>query len=103
MTTALGGYRVDGFSVGSELLMEVQLQDYTNTILVEYSNSKLGFSLLYPSLFQEANFTEDATGVSATLPTAARASPPSARTTPAASSLSDYAMLMAASADRRAR
>ena len=65
--TALGGYRVNGFSVGSELLMEMQLQDYTNAILVEYSNSKLGFSLLYPSLFQEASFTEDATGASAVL------------------------------------
>ena len=47
--------------------MEIQLQDYTNAILVEYINSKLGFSLLYPSLFQEASFTEDATGASATI------------------------------------
>jgi hypothetical protein len=65
--TARNGYRIDGFSVGSELLMELQLQDYTNEVLVEYINSKLGFSLLYPSLFTDANFTEDSTGVSASL------------------------------------
>ena len=41
--TALGGYRIEGFSVGTELLLEVQLMDYTNAILMEYSNSKLGF------------------------------------------------------------
>ncbi|MFH1512655.1 MAG: hypothetical protein ABIG45_04835 [Bacillota bacterium] len=63
--TAMGGYRVEGFSVGSELLMELQLQEYTNTILVEYINSKLGFSLLYPSLFPEASFIEDLSGANA--------------------------------------
>ena len=66
--TALGGYRVNGFSVGSELLMEVELQNYTNDILVEYTNSKLGFSVLYPSLFKESYVTENATGASAALP-----------------------------------
>jgi hypothetical protein len=66
--TAMGGYRVDGFSVGSELLMELQLQDYTNAILMEYSNSKLGFSVLYPSLFSDKDVTETKDGVSAILP-----------------------------------
>jgi hypothetical protein len=64
-SAARGGYLIDGFSVESMLIMELQLQDYNNRILVEYSNSKLGFSLLYPSLFKEANFTENANGASA--------------------------------------
>lgn len=62
---ARGGYLIDGFSVESMLLMELQLQEYNNKLLVEYINSKLGFSLLYPSLFLEANFTENASGASA--------------------------------------
>ena len=66
--TALGGYRVNGFSVGSELLMELQLQEYTNTILMEYFNTKLGFSVLYPSLFTDQYVKETAEGASATLP-----------------------------------
>ncbi|MBN1777926.1 MAG: hypothetical protein JW811_07370 [Clostridiales bacterium] len=66
--TALGGYRVDGFSVGSELLMEMQLQDYTNAILMEYINTKLGFSILYPSLFTDQYVIESADGASAALP-----------------------------------
>lgn len=66
--TALGGYRIEGFSVGSVLLMEQQLQDYTNNILVEYINSKLGLSLWYPSLFDEAYLTEDDNGAGATMP-----------------------------------
>jgi len=95
--TALNGYRVDGFSVGSELLMEMQLQDYTNQILVEYINSKLGFSLLYPSLFQEASFTEDATGASATLDDGSASFSVKRVDNTGSMSLSDYATLMAAS------
>lgn len=93
--TALGGYRVDGFSVGSELLMEAQLQDYTNTILVEYINSKLGFSLLYPSLFKDENFKEDATGVSATTPDGSASFSAKRQDNTAGIGLGDYAMLMA--------
>jgi len=65
--TALGGYRIDGFSVGSALVMELQFQDYDNAILMEYSNTTLGFSILYPSLFADENVTESADGVSAAL------------------------------------
>jgi hypothetical protein len=95
--TALNGYRVDGFSVGSELLMETQLQDYTNQILVEYSNSKLGFSLLYPSIFQDANFTEDATGANATLDDGSASFVVERTENTGSMNLSDYATLMAAS------
>ncbi len=66
--TALGGYRVTGFSVGSELLMEVQFQEYINSILMEYINTKLGFSVLYPSLFDDQYVQETADGASASMP-----------------------------------
>ena len=97
--TALGGYRVDGFSVGSELLMEVQLQDYTNAILVEYINAKLGFSLLYPSLFDEATFTEDATGASTRTADGSASFTVKRMENTGGMSLSNYASLMAESVD----
>lgn len=96
-STALGGYRVNGFSVGSELLMEQQLQDYTNTILVEYINSKLGFSLLYPSLFKEEYLTEDNTGAKAALPDGSAAFSATRTANTAGMGLGDYAMLMSES------
>lgn len=66
-STALNGYRLTGFSVGSELNMEQAIQDYTDNILVEYS-SALGFSILFPSIFSDDMLVEDDAGVSATLP-----------------------------------
>ena len=93
--TALGGYRIKGFSVGSVLLMEQQLQDYTNAILVEYINTKLGFSLLYPSLFEESYFTEDATGAGAALPDGSASFSVSRTENNAGIGLSEYATLMA--------
>lgn len=65
---ALNGYRLTGFSVGSELNMEEAMQTYTETILVEYINTTLGFSILYPSVFSDDMLVEDGDGVSATLP-----------------------------------
>lgn len=65
---ALNGYRLAGFSVGSELNMEEAMQTYTETILVEYINTTLGFSILYPSVFTDDMLVEDGDGVSATLP-----------------------------------
>ena len=62
------GYRLTGFSVGSELDMEAAMQTYTDSILVEYINSALGFSLLYPSVFDDELLVEDGDGVSAKLP-----------------------------------
>ncbi len=66
--TAANGYRLTGFSVGSELNMEDAMQTYTETILMEYINTRLGFSILYPSAFTDDMLTEDDAGVSAALP-----------------------------------
>ncbi len=96
--TARGGYRVDGFSVESILLMELQLQDYTNKILVEYSNTKLGFSLLYPSIFQEANFTEDSSGASAVTADGSASFMVKREENGSGIGLNDYATLMAEAA-----
>jgi len=65
---AMNGYLLTGFSVGSELDMEDAMQNYTDSILVEYINTTLGFSVLYPSVFTDDMLTEDAEGVSAKLP-----------------------------------
>ncbi|MDD3213085.1 MAG: hypothetical protein PHY64_05400 [Eubacteriales bacterium] len=65
---AMNGYLLTGFSVGSELNMEEAMQDYTEGILVEYINSSLGFSILYPSVFTDDMLVESEDGVSASLP-----------------------------------
>ncbi len=65
---AMNGYLLTGFSVGSELNMEAAMQTYTETILVEYINTSLGFSILYPSVFDDDLLVETTDGVSATLP-----------------------------------
>ena len=65
---ALNGYRLTGFSVGSELSMEEAMQAYTESILVEYINTTLGFSVLYPSVFDDDMLVEDGDGVTASLP-----------------------------------
>ncbi len=67
-STALNGFRIAGFSVGTELNMETAVQDYFDSILVEYVNTSLGFSLQYPSVFTDDLLEEDEAGVSATLP-----------------------------------
>lgn len=95
--TATYGYRIEGFSVGSELLMEQELQDYTNTILVEYINGKLGFSVLYPSLFDEQYFTEDENGAGAALPDGSASFTVKRADNTSGINLSDYATLMAES------
>ncbi|MEA5016276.1 MAG: hypothetical protein VB099_17115 [Candidatus Limiplasma sp.] len=66
--TALNGFRIAGFSVGTELNMELAVQDYFDSILVEYVNTSLGFSLQYPSVFTDELLEEDEAGVSAQLP-----------------------------------
>jgi len=65
---APNGYLLTGFSVGSELNMEVVMQTYTETILMEYINTSLGFSVLYPGVFTDDLLVEEDNGVSAALP-----------------------------------
>ncbi len=67
-SSARGGYRLTGFSVGSELNMEEAMQDYYESILMEYVNTNLGFEIQYPSVFADTLLQESADGVSAKLP-----------------------------------
>ena len=62
-----GGFRLTGFSVGTDLSYEAAMLAYDEEITVEYE-SKLGFMLLYPSLFTDEMLSEDENGVSAQLP-----------------------------------
>ena len=65
--SAFGGFRVTGFSVGTDLSYEEAMQAYFEEIAVEYE-SKLGFMLLYPAAFDDALLEENEDGVSAMLP-----------------------------------
>ena len=64
--SAQNGFRLTGFSVGTDLTFEEALQGYFEEICVEYE-SKLGFSLLYPAVFGDELLTEDENGVNAQL------------------------------------
>lgn len=64
---AMGGFRVNGFSVGTDLAYEEAMLAYDESITVEYE-SKLGFMILYPSFFTDDMLSEDENGVSAKLP-----------------------------------
>ncbi|MBR4069512.1 MAG: hypothetical protein IKK08_12960 [Clostridia bacterium] len=65
---AYGGFRLMGFSSGMELSVEEEMQAYSESIVVEYVNTNLGFMLLYPAVFTDDMLIEDANGVSAALP-----------------------------------
>lgn len=64
--TALNGFRLTAFSVGTDLTYEEAFQAYADDIAVEYE-SKLGFTLLYPSVFTDEMLVETEDGVSAEL------------------------------------
>lgn len=63
---AQNGFRLMGFTVGTELDMEEALQGYFEDIVVEYV-STLGFTVLYPAILSDDMIVEDANGVSASL------------------------------------
>jgi len=64
--SALNGFRLTGYSVGTDLSIEEAMQGYFAEIAVEYE-SNLGFTLLYPSVFEDELLVEDEYGVSAKL------------------------------------
>lgn len=66
--SALNGFRLVNFSTGLELSVEEEMQAYSESIVVEYVNTNLGFMVLYPSVFTDDLLVEDANGVSAALP-----------------------------------
>lgn len=92
--SALHGFRMTGYSVGTDLSIEEAMQGYFAEIAVEYESS-LGFTLLYPSAFGDELLVEDEYGVSACLADnsasffAKRASNPNGAT------LSDYVSIVA--------
>lgn len=65
--SAWNGFRLMGYSIGTDLSMEEVLQGYFQEIAVEYE-SKLGFMLLYPAAFTDEMIAEDDHGVSAEMP-----------------------------------
>lgn len=65
---AYAGYRLMSFATGLELGVEEEMQTYSESIVVEYVNTNLGFMVLYPSVFTDELLVEDANGVSAALP-----------------------------------
>lgn len=65
--SALNGFRLVGFAVGTDLTLESAMQSYFEEIAVEYE-SKLGFTVLYPAAFTDDLLQEDEDGVSAALP-----------------------------------
>lgn len=67
-SSALNGFRLTGFSIGTELNVEEAMQNYFEEIVVEYVNANLGFTILYPAIFTDEMLVEDADGVSASLP-----------------------------------
>ncbi|NLO84196.1 MAG: hypothetical protein GX096_02025 [Clostridiales bacterium] len=67
-STALNGFRLTGFVVGTELDAEDAIQNYFEEIVVEYVNANLGFTILYPAIFTDEMLVEDEDGVSAVLP-----------------------------------
>ena len=66
-STALNGFRLMGYSVGTDLSLEYAMQGYFDQIAVEYE-SHLGFTLLYPAVFTDDLLVESDDGVSAELP-----------------------------------
>lgn len=64
---AMFGYRVVSFSFGSVIDLESVMSDYFTSILVEYQNDNLGFSVQYPAAFEESTLTEDENGIAGKL------------------------------------
>lgn len=64
--SALNGFRLTAFSVGTDLEYEEAFQAYADDIAVEYESS-LGFMLLYPAVFTDDLLVENEYGVSAEL------------------------------------
>jgi len=64
--SAVNGFRLTGYSVGTDLSIEEAMQGYFDEIAVEYESS-LGFTILYPSVFTDEMLVEDENGVSAAM------------------------------------
>jgi len=58
-------YKVSDISLQGELLMEEEQNKYFETHLVDYVNTRMGFSFQYPALFVESSIQETDDGISA--------------------------------------
>lgn len=65
--SALNGFRLTGFSSGTDLNMEEVFMSYTADTVTEYTSAQ-GFTISFPAVFDDAMLKEDANGVSAELP-----------------------------------
>lgn len=58
-------YKVVDYSLNGELQVEAELNDYFVTHLIDYVNTRMGFSFQYPSVFEEKSIKESDDGISA--------------------------------------
>ena len=87
--SAMNGFRLMGYSVGTDLSIEEAMQGYFQDIAVEYESS-LGYTLLYPAAFEDDLLVEDEYGVSAELPDGSASFFAKRMENPNGASLSDY-------------
>lgn len=91
--SAMNGFRLTGYSVGTDLSIEEAMQGYFEEIAVEYE-SKLGFTVLYPSVFSDELLVEDENGVSAQLADGSASFFAKRSENPNGASLSDYVSIV---------
>lgn len=92
--SAMNGFRLTGYSVGTDLSIEEAMQGYFEEIAVEYE-SQLGFTVLYPSVFADELLVEDEYGVSAELADGSASFFAKRAENPNGASLSDYVSIVA--------
>lgn len=92
--SAMNGFRLTGYSVGTDLSIEEAMQGYFEEIAVEY-DSKLGFTVLYPSAFGDDLLVENENGVSAQLPDGSASFFAKRVDNPNGASLADYVSIVA--------
>ena len=92
--SAMNGFRLTGYSVGTDLSIEEAMQGYFEEIAVEYE-SQLGFTLLYPSVFADELLIEDENGVSAALADGSASFFAKRFENPNGASLADYVSIVA--------
>ncbi len=92
--SALNGFRLTAYSVGTDLSIEEAMQGYFAEIAVEYE-SNLGFTLLYPSVFEDDLLVEDEYGVSAKLADGSASFFAKRAANPNGASLADYVSIVA--------
>lgn len=66
--SALNGFRLMGFSTGTDLNMEEAFMNYAADTVTEYVDSQLGFTISYPAIFDDSMLQEAQDGVTAELP-----------------------------------